>query len=95
MDGVHIYDENLNSIHRDISVIDWSIEDLKGGFERHAQGNIWTTKALYETYHRRLNNGVFEMEDIEFSKEYLNSLTKVYIVACGTAYHAGLVGKRI
>ncbi len=95
MDGVHIYDENLNSIHRDISVIDWSIEDAKkGGFEHFMLKEIFEQpKALYETYHRRLNNGVFEMEDIEFSKEYLNSLTKVYIVACGTAYHAGLVGK--
>ena len=32
-------------------------------------------------------------DDLSFSKEYLSNLQKIYIVACGTAMHAGLVGK--
>lgn len=93
--GVHLYNNELQKIERSISTIDWSIEDAqKDGFDHFMLKEIFEQpKVLYETYHRRLKNGRFELEDINFSKEYLKSLNKVYIVACGTAYHAGLVGK--
>lgn len=93
--GVHLYNNELQKIERPISTIDWSIEDAqKDGFDHFMLKEIFEQpKVLYETYHRRLKNGRFELEDINFSKEYLKSLNKVYIVACGTAYHAGLVGK--
>ena len=95
MDAVHIYDKDLNPIVRETVEIDWTIEDAqKDGFDHFMLKEIFEQpKALYETYHRRLKNGLFELENIELTKEYLESLNKVYIVACGTAYHAGLVGK--
>ncbi len=47
-----------------------------------------------ETLIRRLNNnGEIQLDDIKMTKEDLDKINKVYIVACGTAYHAGLVGK--
>jgi len=47
-----------------------------------------------ETLIRRLNdNGEIQLDDIKMTKEDLEKINKVYIVACGTAYHAGLVGK--
>ena len=43
---------------------------------------------------RRLDeNGEIQLDDIKITKEDLDKINKVYIVACGTAYHAGLVGK--
>ena len=51
--------------------------------------------AIRETIGAKLDNGHIEIEDLNFTKEYLKSLNKIYIVACGTAMHAGLVAKTI
>ena len=51
-------------------------------------------KVLEDTLIRRLDeNGRIKLDDIKITKEDLDKINKVYIVACGTAYHAGLVGK--
>src|SRR5659263_548577 len=51
-------------------------------------------KGLYETLNRRLDeNGIIKFDGINMTKEDLENFNKIYIVACGTAYHAGLVGK--
>ena len=57
--------------------------------EIHEQPN-----AIRETIANRLNLGEkCSFDDLAITKEYLQSLNKIYIVACGTAMHAGLVGK--
>ena len=59
--------------------------------EIHEQPN-----AIRETIGSRLpEDGPCYFEDLNFTKEYLDSINKIYIVACGTAMHAGLVGKNI
>ena len=51
-------------------------------------------KGLYETLMRRLNDdNTIKLDGITMTKADIESFNKVYIVACGTAYHAGLVGK--
>ena len=51
-------------------------------------------KGVEDTLIRRLDeNGRIKLDDIKITKEDLDKINKVYIVACGTAYHAGLVGK--
>lgn len=52
-------------------------------------------KAIRETIGTRLNGSKVCFDELNFSKEYLESLNKIYIVACGTAMHAGLVAKNI
>ena len=52
--------------------------------------------AIRETIGSRLKLGEnCSFDDIEISKEYLKSINKIFIVACGTAMHAGLMGKSI
>ena len=52
--------------------------------------------AIRETIGAKLvENSKCEFEELNFSKEYLKSINKIYIVACGTAMHAGLAGKNI
>ena len=53
-------------------------------------------KGLHETISRRLNDdGTIKLDGISMTKEDIEGFNKIYIVACGTAYHAGLVGKYI
>ena len=95
-DGVAIYDENKTRVQRDKFTVDWDIEAAsKGGFDHFMLKEIheqpWGIK---ETLTRRLDgNGRIKLDDIKLTKEDLDKITKIYIVACGTAYHAGLVGR--
>ncbi len=53
-------------------------------------------KGIYETLTRRLNDdGSINLDGISMTREDIEGFNKIYIVACGTAYHAGLVGKLI
>lgn len=51
-------------------------------------------QAIKETLLRRLDdNGRIKLDDIKLTKEDLDRINKIYIVACGTDYHAGLIGR--
>lgn len=91
------YDKDLNKINKPLKSIEWGAASAeKDGYEDfmlkeiHEQPN-----AIRETIGAKLDNGYIEIEELNFTKEYLKSLSKIYIVACGTAMHAGMVAKNI
>lgn len=93
---IQILDENQKVIDREIKVVEWDIEAAsKGGFDHFMMKEIYDQpQAIRDTLLRRLDeNRMIHLDDIKLTKEDLEGITKVYIVACGTAYHAGLVGK--
>lgn len=95
-DNVKIYDKNKNEVKRDIFTVDWDVEAAsKGGYDHFMLKEIHEQPgAIKETLLRRLDdNGRIVLDDINLTKEDLDKISKVYIVACGTAYHAGLVGR--
>ena len=67
----------------------------KEGYEHFMLKEIFEQpKGLSETLNRRLDDdGKIQLEGITLTKEQIDEIDKIYIVACGTAYHAGLVGK--
>lgn len=97
-DNVKIYDENRNEIKREKFNVNWNIEAAsKGGYPHFMLKEIYEQPlAIKETLLRRLDcNGRIKLDDINLTKEELDKITKIYIVACGTAYHAGLVGRYV
>ncbi len=93
---VKIYNSEGREVSREPMFITWSIEDAeKGGYEHFTIKEIYEQpKAIKETLMRRIDDeGHVKLDGISISAEELNSYDKIYIVACGTAYHAGLVGK--
>ena len=97
-DKLEFYDISLNSIQKEIQNIEWSASaSEKDGYEDYMLKEIYEQpKAVCDTINSRLSaSGKFQFEDLNISKKYLQSLNKIYIVACGTAMHAGLVGKKI
>ena len=77
--------------------VDWDPGDAeKGGYEHFMLKEIHEQpKAVRNTVSPRINkeNTAVVLDELKWTKEYINSFNKIYIVACGTAYHAGLVGK--
>ncbi len=83
-DIVHFYDFNGRNIEKNVEIINWSIEDAeKSGYPHFMLKEIFEQpRALDSTLHSLLSRN-----DMDFDFE------RITIVACGTSYHAGLVGK--
>ena len=95
-DNIIFYDKKLNKIDKKVKIIDWSASAAdKNGYEDYMLKEIHEQpNAIRETIGSRLpENEPCNFEDLNFSKEFLSNINKIYIVACGTAMHAGLSGK--
>lgn len=95
---VTIFDENREEINREVFHVTWDADAAeKEGYEHFMLKEIYEQpKGLSETLNRRLDeNGKIKLEGITLTKAEIEKFSKIYIVACGTAYHAGLVGKYI
>ena len=97
-DSVKIFDENRTPVKREVFHVTWDVDAAeKEGYEHFMLKEIFEQpKGISETINRRLDEkGMIKLDGISLTREELNRFSKIYIVACGTAYHAGLVGKTI
>ena len=81
---------------REVYHITWNVDAAeKGGYEDFMLKEInEQPKAIKDTMTSRIMEGKeVTLDDISITKEYLDNVDRVYIVACGTAYHAGVIGK--
>ena len=97
-DSVKIMDVDGNEIKRDITHVEWDLEAAsKDGYEYFMEKEIHEQpEVLVKTLNSRVDeNYNINFDDAGLTREYLNGINDIYIVACGTAYHAGLAGKHI
>ena len=95
---IEFYNTNLDVIEKEMKNIDWDASAAeKDGYEDYMLKEInEQARAVRETIGSRLKeNEPCNFDDINLSKDYLKSITQIYIVACGTAMHAGLAVKPI
>ncbi len=94
-DKVNLFDLSLNPVKRDVQKITWSVDDAKkGGFKHYMLKEIFEEpQVIREAMRGRVKDGKIEVPELNFAKKFLNEINKIYFVACGTAYHAGVVGK--
>lgn len=96
-DGVEITDRAGEVVTKKVFEVNWNAEAAeKGGYEHFMLKEIHEQpKAIRDTMSPRLakDGRAIVMDELRWTKAFLDSFNKVYIVACGTAYHAGLVGK--
>ena len=95
-DKIDFYDINLNKIEKGVKTIDWDASSAdKNGYEDYMLKEIYEQpNAVRETIGSRLpDNEPCNFDDLKFTKEFLSKINKIYIVAFGTAMHAGLSGK--
>ena len=95
-DSAKFYDKDLNKIEKKTQSIEWNATAAeKEGYDDFMLKEIFEQPtAIRETIGAKINvNSKCEFDELKFTKEYLSGLNKIYIVACGTAMHAGLTGK--
>ena len=97
-DDIKIYNEEGKAVKREVFHVTWDADAAeKEGYEHFMLKEIYEQpKGINETLIRRINDdGKVNLDGISMTKEDIENFDKVYIVACGTAYHAGLVGKLV
>lgn len=96
-DAVKLYDRDKNEIEREPSVIDWDVAAAeKGGYEHFMMKEIAEQpQAVRQTIAGRIRDGKIVFDGLRLSTEKLKTVERIDIVACGSAYHAGMVGKYV
>ncbi len=97
-DKINFFDANLTVHNKEIKNIEWDASSAeKNGYEDYMLKEIFEQPtAIRETIGSRFKLGEnCSFDDIDISSDYLKSINKIFIVACGTAMHAGLVGKTV
>jgi glucosamine--fructose-6-phosphate aminotransferase (isomerizing) len=93
--GITIYSCELEEINKEPSHVDWDISAAeKGGYAHFMFKEIMEQpEAVRKTLSPRLQNGRVVLDSVKLDPEYVNGLSKIYIVGCGSAYHVGVVAK--
>ena len=96
-DNVKIYNTDHEEIEKEVYKVNWDISAAeKGGYEHFMFKEIMEQpRALNDTICPRIKYGKIVLDDISLTADYLKNIDKIYIVACGSAYHVGVVGKYI
>lgn len=95
--SIKFYNSDLAEHSKEIKNIEWdSSAAEKNGYEDYMLKEIFEQPtAIRETIGSRLKLGEpCNFSDINITKEYLSTINKIFIIACGTAMHAGLTGKK-
>lgn len=96
-DSCKITDLNGKEIHKKSTRINWDIEQAeKHGYSHFMLKEINEQPGIIENFiSSRVNGGEIVFEELDIPGERLKTIKNIYIVACGTAYHAGLVGRYV
>ena len=95
-DEIKVYDKNGNPKPCEIKAINMSVESAeKGGYDYFMAKEIFEQpKAVYDTVSPLIKNGKIQMP-FQFPENFIKDLKRIYIVACGSAYHVGMSAKYI
>lgn len=94
-DNIDFYDNELNKIDKVVKSIEWNTASAeKDGYDDFMLKEIYEQpNAIRETIGSKLSESKISFNDFEIKKEFLETINRIYIVACGTAMNAGLATK--
>lgn len=93
--GVTVFNTDRDEVHKEPVHIDWDVSAAeKGGYEHFMFKEIMEQpKAIRDTISPRIRDGKIVLDDITLTREQVESFRRIVIVACGSAYHVGVVAK--
>lgn len=96
-DSMEFFNVDEESIEKGPTHIDWDVDAAeKGGYEHFMLKEMYEQpKAITDTFSPRLKDGKIVIDELEMSDEEILKIKKLMIVACGSAYHAGVTGKYV
>ena len=96
-DEVHFYNIDREEVQKEIVEIKWDAESAeKGGYEHFMLKEIHEQpKAVQDMIGAYVKDGVIDFSEVGLEEETLKNVERIYIVACGSAYHVGMAGKYV
>ncbi len=96
-DSVELLDLDRNPIHHDVYTVDYDISAAeKGGYDYFMMKEIKEQpNALRTCIGSRIQNGKIQLDKIRLTEEQIKNMGRIHIVACGSAWHAAMVGKYV
>lgn len=96
-DHMHFYTVDEEEIKKESVTIEWDSKAAeKGGYEHFMLKEMYEQpKGVADTLLPRLKDGEVVIDELNMTDEELLSVKKIYIVACGSAYHVGVTGKYV
>ncbi|MDQ2087350.1 glutamine--fructose-6-phosphate transaminase (isomerizing) [Herbivorax sp. ANBcel31] len=96
-DKVTVYNNYGVEVEKDVFKVNWDVAAAeKAGYEHFMMKEMCEEpKVVRDTISPRIKEGKVELDSIKLTQEDVKGIEKIFIVACGTAYHAGVVGKYI
>ena len=94
-DGIEVYDALEQKVEKKHFTIDWEVSAAeKGGYQHFMLKEIMEQpEALRRTISPRIKDGRVIFDDLKLPVEKMREFTRIFIVACGSSYHVGMIGK--
>ncbi len=94
-EGVSLFNDEMDPIEKTHSRIDWDVSAAeKGGYPHFMLKEIFEQpEAIRKTLSPRVREGRVVLDDLCLTKDYVNRMSRIFIVACGSSYHVGMVSK--
>ena len=94
---MHFYNIDEEEIEKESTLIEWDADAAeKAGYEHFMLKEMYEQpKTITDTISPRIKKDDIEIEELHMSDEELRAVKKIHIVACGSAYHAGVTGKYV
>ena len=96
-EGVTVYNEDLDVIEKEVTEIQWDVSAAeKGGYQHFMMKEIHEQpKAVRDTIFPRIKEDEVFIHELRMTEDQIKNLKKIFIIACGSAYHAGVTGKYV
>ena len=96
-DHIAFYDIDQEELEREFKTVEWDAKAAeKEGFEHFMLKEIYEQpKAVADTISPRIQDGKIVIEELEMSDEEIQNISRIQIVACGSAYHVGMCAKYV
>jgi glucosamine--fructose-6-phosphate aminotransferase (isomerizing) len=94
-DSVDVFDDELVPVEKKRSTVNWDVSAAeKGGYPHFMLKEVMEQpEAIRKTISPRIKNGRVVLDEISLTEDYVREVSRIFIVACGSSYHVGMVSK--
>ena len=94
-ENIDVFDSEMNPLEKQHSQVDWDVSAAeKGGYAHFMFKEIMEQpEAIRKTVSPRIRDGRVVLDDISMTADYVKNISRIFIIACGSSYHVGMVSK--
>ena len=94
-ESIDVFDSEMNPLEKQHSQVDWDVSAAeKGGYAHFMFKEIMEQpEAIRKTVSPRIRDGKVVLDDVKLTADYVKNISRIFIIACGSSYHVGMVSK--